>query len=165
MDLDEFNKSLELTKEFKANNDKASAEYVLLDLSRQLNRERYDLISELGSEIVETMLGQLSFYLASFYLENSDYSQARVFLDEALSAYQAIGDQPMIAEISLLMAQWMENSNKLELVINHLETARAIYDAENDLDKKIITYFELSRIYSKMDNISKALEITNLLFL
>ena len=66
MDLNEFNKSLELAKEFKANNDKASAEYVLLDLSRQLNRERYDLQKELGSQTVETMLGQLSFSLASY---------------------------------------------------------------------------------------------------
>lgn len=164
MDLNEFNKSLELAKEFKANNDKASAEYVLLDLSRQLNRERYDLVHELGSQIVETMLGQLSYSLASFYLENKDYSQARVFLDEALSAYQSIGDQPMVAEISLLMAQWMEHSKKPELVINHLETARAIYEAENNLDKIILTYFELSRNYSKMDNSKKALEISSLLY-
>ncbi|MHA1912152.1 MAG: hypothetical protein ACTSYA_10695 [Candidatus Kariarchaeaceae archaeon] len=164
MDLNEFNKSLELAKEFKANNDKASAEYVLLDLSRQLNRERYDLTKELGLQAVETMLGQLSFSLASFYLESKDHSQARVFLDEALSAYQAIGDQPMVAEISLLMAQWMENSNKPILVINHLETARAIYEAESNLDKIIHTYFELSRNYSKMGNSKKALEISDLLY-
>jgi hypothetical protein len=110
------------------------------------------------------MLGQLSFSLASFYLESKDYSQARVFLDEALSAYQAIGDQPMVAEISLLMAQWMENSNKLELVINHLETARAIYEAENNIDKIIFAYFKLSKNYSKMANYKKALEISSLLY-
>ncbi|MFT4968530.1 MAG: signal transduction histidine kinase/Tfp pilus assembly protein PilF [Chitinophagales bacterium] len=111
------------------------------------------------SSLVQSLKG-----LGILYLEKSDFDEAEIFFNRAITLSKEIDFKVHLVDLSLYLADVYEKTKRSSLQLNSLKYALKVAQ-ESYIAKEILVYENLHDFYYKSGNVIEAYEILKKLFI